>query len=206
MLLRVTNLKLKIKNYKLKMKKLQNISIFFLSLIITLFSSFSLSLISAQDGSADLDSIIPEDAASNVGLEEISIPFFKQAFDFDTKYGTFLSWLGFFASAYTIAIVIFWIIYILRATVNAVRSSGEAEKLANSYTQIKSVLIAAGLSILFPVALSLIGIVIGAGSIFQWPKAFRSCPGDNGRDPDYEYYFQAFLNVEQDDVDVYCGL
>jgi hypothetical protein len=188
------------------MKYFKSFSVLVLSCLMILVMNFSGVLISAQDGSANLDSIIPEDAANNIELEEISIPFFKQAFDFDTKYGTFLSWLGFFASLYTIGIVIFWIVYILRATVNAVRSSGEADKLANSYTQIKSVLIAAGLSILFPVALSLIGILIGAGSIFQWPKAFRSCPGDDGRDPDYQYYFQAFLNVEQDDVDVYCGL
>jgi hypothetical protein len=193
---------LKLKDYKAKMKKDSKILTFLLGAIITfLLVVFPNVVVFAQDGSADLESIVPEDTSDKVGLEEISIPFFKQSFDFTSDYDTVLSWLGFFASLYTIVIVIFWIIYILRATVRAVRSSGDSEKLSGAYTQIKSVLLAAGLSILFPVLLSLIGIFIGAGSIFQWPKAFRSC------NDQYQYYFQALLNAPDDaDIDALCGV
>jgi hypothetical protein len=120
------------------------------------------------------------------GLQPIKISFFPQIKLLDAQYASIFSWLSFLANLAILALVLFWIYKIIMAGVNAMRSGGEAEKLQESYKQIRSVFIGVALTLSIPIILTLIGVFIGVGRFWEWPLALREC-----KDPEYEYYFQA---------------
>lgn len=124
-------------------------------------------------------------------IKPITIPFFPVFDAIDAKYYTVLSWLTFAAGVVIVLIIVFWIVRILLAGVNAIRSSGDPDKLQESYAQVKANLIGVGITFLFPIILTVIGAFLGIGSIFNWPKMFSGCEGSGN----FEYYFQAYLQA-----------
>lgn len=141
----------------------------------------------------------------NIGLEEIRIPFFPQVNTINSEYATFFSWGAFIANLAILGLIVFWVYRILIASVKAMRSAGNSEELAESWKQVQSVFIGAAATMVVPILLSIIGVALNVGYVWDWPLAFRSCDS-----PDYEYYFQALEAFGEDsaqsraDVDALC--
>ncbi|MFS8130709.1 MAG: hypothetical protein ACMG57_01890 [Candidatus Dojkabacteria bacterium] len=156
---------------------------------------------------------------STFKLDTITIPFFPVFDAINPKYATVLSWVTYIADVVVILIIIFWIVRILLAGIEGIRSEGDQAKLQEAYKKLQSALIGIGITFLIPILLTLIGFLIGIGSIFNWPKMFSGCPGmpatydpvsGNRDEGTYEYYFQAYFDVKAgNDPAAYaakCGL
>jgi hypothetical protein len=127
-------------------------------------------------------------------LEPIIIPFFPVFDAIDAKYYTILSWLTFAGGLVIGFAIIIWVGRILLAGIEAVRSSGDPDKLKESYDKVKADFMGVGLTLIFPIILTIIGAFLGIGNIFDWPRMFSGC-----EDPAYEYYFQAYLQAPRTD-------
>lgn len=137
------------------------------------------------------------DIDDSIDIHEIRIPFFGQVeLGFD-EYATIWSWLTFIGGLISIFVMVFWVGLILRAAFLALKSEGSEEGMGEAMKKMQSAFIGAGISIAFPVALSLIGAIMGIGSLWQWPKALRGCP----RSEDSAFFFQQVLR-ESDDPNI----
>jgi len=139
-----------------------------------------------------------------VNLKPITIPLFV---DFSAVAGsasTVFSLISFIGVAATVAIVVFWIYKIVKLGIEGMQSGGKADKIQELIKKLQNIFVGVFMSFLFPVILSIIGIFAGVGTIFEWPRMFRSCES-----PNYNYYFQAFLdkggNDAQLQADIECG-
>ena len=121
-------------------------------------------------------------------LQPITIPLFGNI-GVGTPYDTIYSWASFIGNIATIGLVIFWVFLLIKAGVKRANAGSNAEIEAESFKQMKSALVGAGLSIAFPIVLTGIGFAVGAGAFWNWPKAFRSCPNDSK----VTFYFQEVL-------------
>lgn len=139
-----------------------------------------------------------------IDLEPITIPVFNIGTDIivNLRNGSILSWLSFFGGLLTIVLLIYWVFRILVSSINAIRSEGDKEKLENAIKSIRSNFIGAVVTLAFPIILSLIGVVLGVGTVFDWPKSFRFCPEES----EYTFYFEAFLKEgTQELAEQKCG-
>ncbi|MEP7103845.1 MAG: hypothetical protein ABI721_04010 [Candidatus Dojkabacteria bacterium] len=127
---------------------------------------------------------------NKLNIDPIIIPFFPVFGSINPQYFTVLSWITFAGSVIIILVIILWIVRILLAGLDAVRSEGDPEKLSESYKKIQASLVGVALTFLIPILLTVIGFVLGIGSIFNWPKMFSGCPNT-----EYEYYFKAYFNA-----------
>ncbi len=155
---------------------------------------------------------------SNVGLDPIVIPFFPVFGTINSKSYTVISWITFIGGVLIILVVIFWILRILLAGLEAIRSEGDQEKLQEAFKKLQSNLVGVGVTFLIPIILTVIGFVLGIGSIFNWPKMFSDCPGSHpqydssgNRVSGYDYYFQAYFSAKPGEdstqvADATCGL
>lgn len=126
-------------------------------------------------------------------ISPIYIPVFVAP---DPSFSIF-SWIFFIGALASIGAVIFWIYRIIKAAVKALRSEGKSEDLGEAWKEVQGVIISAAMTLAFPVILSLVGAILGIGTIFEWPRMFREC--DEGAASDY--YFQAFLAVPEGNTD-----
>lgn len=127
-------------------------------------------------------------------LDPIVIPIFAAPFNIlpNSEYATVLSWVGFFGSIITIGIVVFWIFLILKAAFQALKSQENPDEIGEARKRVVSTFIGAGLSILIPVIISIVGVFVGAGPLWNWPVAFRKC--EDGTD---RYYYQVVIENAQ---------
>ena len=139
-----------------------------------------------------------------VNLKPITIPLFV---DFSAVAGsssTVFSLVSFIGVIATLGIVAFWIYKIVRLGIEGMQSGGKADKIQELIKKLQNILLGVFMSFLFPVILSIIGIFAGLGTIFDWPRMFRSCES-----ADYDYYFQAFLDKRgenaREEADAECG-
>lgn len=136
-----------------------------------------------------------------INLETIRIPLFLP-FDADfAESATVFSWLSFIGILATVALVIFWIFLILRTAVKAMQSRGESDGLQDVSKRFQSIFIGVFLTFLVPVILSVIGVLIGIGTIFAWPKMFTECRNK----VNYQYYYQAYLELGESAAEGQCG-
>ena len=161
--------------------------------IITLFSIVPMTVVSAQSTDLRTSNLNVDE---KFGLEAINIPLFGNFIKFDTTNASIFSWLAFAGALVSIGFVIFWIFLLVRAGLKAVRSLGNAEELGEAYKKVQSVFLGAIITMMFPLVLSIIGAILGIGSIFSWPKMFEFCNYTSG-DAKYTYYFQAYLSVDE---------
>lgn len=136
-------------------------------------------------------------------LEPITVPFFEQI-SVGGPYATTLSWIGFIGTLATIALAIFWVYLIVRASFMQLKSAEKPEEKTESAKKIQSMLVGATIAMIFPVVITVIGIIIGVGPIWKWPEGFRECVGS----ADNEFYFQAALRnktIDQAEVDCFGG-
>lgn len=170
----------------------------------TMFSFLTLFTVYAPVYAQNQDQDITVDP--NIGLKEIRIPFFPQVNTITSEYASFLSWASFLANSAILIMIFFWIYRIIRAGILVMQKSADSEALAEAWKRSQSVFIGAGFSFLVPIVLSIIGIAINVGYVWDWPLAFRNCDGSS----DYEYYFQALNefgkdpNVTKQDIDNLC--
>lgn len=135
------------------------------------------------------DKEINVDSGLNL-LDQIRIPLFLDLSGFDPGSATILSVLTSIGILATIAIAIFWIYRILVIGIETFKSEGKPEALQGIFKKLQNILAGVFLSLLFPVILSIIGIFAGIGTVFDWPRMFRSC---NDEPDNFEYYYQAVL-------------
>jgi Trk-type K+ transport system membrane component len=133
------------------------------------------------------------DIDSNIGLEEIRVPIFASFIDFNTQNASIFSWLSFLGALATIGLVVFWIFLLIKAGVKGMQSQGNPENVAEAFKQVQSVLIGAIVTLFFPFVLSVIGVFLGIGTIFSWPKMFQFC----NETTEYQFYYQALLARDQ---------
>ena len=143
------------------------------------------------------------DFETNTGLQEIQLPlFYSTSLDF-VQNASVISWLAFAGSIFTIAILAFWVFRILVAGIAALRSEGDATKLQDSYSKIKSNFTGMFITFLIPLILSLVGSFFGIGTILQWPKSFQLCSESSI----HRFYFEAFLkNGTEESAKAACGI
>lgn len=172
--------------------KLRNLILKSTLLILILGISFGFSSISAQnrpssDGNFEVDNKV------GVGVEEIRIPIFTSVIGFNTSTASVFTWVAFVGSLATIGLVIFWVYLLIRAGIQGIQSQGSEEGLQEAYKKVRGVLVGAGISLAFPLVLSVVGVFFGIGSIFNWPRAFQLC--DKNTDT-YDWYFQALFDKD----------
>ena len=158
----------------------------------------SLSLVAPVIHAGGLDAV-----DDKIKLDPIIIPFFPVFGSIDPSSATVLTWITFIVGVLIVLVIIFWIARILFAGLEAIRSAGDAEKLQEAFKKIQSNLVGIGITFLVPIVLSVIGFVLGIGTIFNWPKMFSACD-----DAQYDYYFRAYFNAPpgQDPVDFANGV
>jgi len=62
------------------------------------------------------------------------------------------------------------------------------------------------ITFLVPIILSVVGVLLGIGTIFAWPKMFSSCNAVSfDATQNYQYYFQAYLKEGEAAADALCG-
>jgi len=127
---------------------------------------------------------------TSVGLQPIVIHFFPVFGTINSKYATVLTWITFAADILIVLVIIYWIIRILLAGLEAIKSEGDADKLQEAFKKLQSNFVGIGITFLIPIILTVIGFVLGNGSIFNWPKMFSGC-----KDSNYDYYFKAYFNA-----------
>lgn len=142
----------------------------------------------------------------NIGLQEIRIPIFSNNNAIDLEYASVISWLSFAGNAFILVTIFFWIYRILLASLYVMRNSAESEKLAEAWKRVQSVFIGASMSFLIPLVLSIIGLALNVGYVWEWPLAFRNCKNSS----EYDYYFQALnefskdQSISREDIDALC--
>jgi len=137
-------------------------------------------------------------------IKPIRIPTF---IDFSTIVGssaTVFSFLSFVGILATVGITVFWIGKAVQLGILGMQSGGKQDKIQEIMKSLRNVFTGVFMTFLFPVILSIIGIFAGVGTVFDWPRMFRSCGTDT-----YDYYFQAYLDQEGSDAtaqaDAICG-
>ncbi len=172
------------KNIKHKTSNLKLKKIFVVTLLVFILSISLNWVVLAEEEVGNIGKL-----DKNIGLEEIRIPVFNQITLPNNEYSTALSWASFIGGLFSIGLVIFWIYLLLRASFKMLQSEGNSDGVEDSYAKLKSTFIGAALAIAFPIALSIVGGILGLGPLWSWPAAFRNCPGVGaGR-----YYFQEVL-------------
>jgi hypothetical protein len=125
-------------------------------------------------------------------LEQIRIPLFPVLENVNNF--SIFSWLTFIGAALVALLLVYWVFLLIKNGVELVNSEGKPEAIAESGKKMRSVLFAVGLTLLFPFVLSILGIAIGIGSVFSWPKMLSFCNANS----DSTFYFQAFFKAEAD--------
>jgi hypothetical protein len=169
---------------------MRNSGKFLLTFIIIIFTFIIFSGGIFASGSGTVRDV-PLDIDNSIGLEQIKIPFFPQISLPNEEYATIFSWLSFGGALFSIGFIIFWIILIIRASAQMLRSQGNDDAMAESFKKLKSVFVGAGITVAFPILISIIGGFMGLGPLWNWPAALRDCPND----PRFNYYFQAVIHV-----------
>ncbi len=170
-------------------------------LIISLFTFWTILAIPVAAQTVDLNENI--DLGSGLGgLDTITIPYFPQL-SIDSRYQTTFSWISYILVWILVGIIVFWIYKILRAGIKAMGAGDNQEQLQAAFNEVKSVLKALAISFIFPIFLSVLGVLLGYGFVWDWPLAFRSCEGSG----EFEYYYQAFAQLEtKEEADAVCGI
>lgn len=146
----------------------------------------------------------------NIGLKDITIKTFQSPIDLSNF--SIFSWVSFFGILLIVLIVVYWVWVIIKIGVLAIQSEGNQEKLQEVAKRFRAIFLSMALFFLFPVALSLIGIFLGIGNIFQWPKMFSFCnvlvESDLPSSPrNVIFYYQVFLGEGEGDfqkADLIC--
>jgi hypothetical protein len=128
--------------------------------------------------------VVSAQSSPGLAIQPISIPVFIAP---DPNFSIF-SWIAFFGAIATIGIIIYWIFLILQAALIALKSDGKPEGLEEAGNRMKSIFTGAAITLFFPILLTIIGGILGIGSIFDFPRMLRECSSGQ-----YDYYFQAFL-------------
>lgn len=159
--------------------------------LVTL-SVFSTAVLGQRRVENDVD-LQPGGVDSNLGIEEIRIPFFGQPeFLKDSAYYSIFSWISFLGMIFSIGLILYWVFLIVRASFKAVKSEGNEEGLQDSFERVKSVFVGAAVAIAIPLIISVFGALLGLGPLWSWPAGLRNCPGT-----DRDYYFQEALDQRQ---------
>lgn len=158
------------------------------TILTSIFLLLPALIINAQTLNPSLDTGLND----SVGIGVITIPFFPVFDKINSKYATIFTWITFIADILIVLVIVFWIVRILLAGIEAIKSEGDQTKIQEAFAKLQSNLVGIGMTFLVPIVLTAIGFLLGIGSIFNWPKMFSGCEASSK----HEYYFQAFLNPE----------
>lgn len=121
--------------------------------------------------------------------------------------GGLLSGVGALLSYAFTALIVLWVILSIYAAYTIITSAGDPQKVEKGFTIVKNVWIGGTSLLLFFVALMLISIFAGFGSVYNWSLYLRQCGGSSGG-----YYFKEVLEdvefdesiIEDAQVKAYC--
>ncbi len=99
-------------------------------------------------------------------------------------------------------LVVVWIFIALLSGLKIVRSQGKAEDIESGTGAIGNMLKGITFGLLFFVAVSVIGMITGAGTVFEWSDNLQECSCEASVEgtPCYTYKFQAEASVEEETV------
>jgi hypothetical protein len=86
-----------------------------------------------------------------------------------------LSYAAFLLSFVFLGIGLYWVYLVIRAGIKYLNSQGDAKKIEESTTQIKSVGASIALMFLFVAFILLVGAAFGLGGFWTWPKKLSIC-------------------------------
>lgn len=177
-------------------------------LLILGILAFPIAVYAEGGGAVDFTDDLTTD--DKIGLDTITIPFFPQL-GISSEYSTTMSWFGFIGTLITLAIVAYWIVFIIRQGIKAMTAETNVDQLAESRTKVVRVMTSMALTLAFPAAISIVGAIIGAGPIWEWPLAFRECNYTTynlkGELVEYSYYYQVLADESinsRDEADAVC--
>ncbi len=102
-------------------------------------------------------------------------------------------------------ILMLWVVIIIRAAIDIVRSQGNEDMIKGSYKKFGNVFWSVTFLIGFVAVLSIVASFFGLGAFWDWPKVFSQC--DKGVDNDeVVYYYQRALETQTtgEDADNAC--
>jgi len=169
----------------IKIKKLT-----LLTLLITLLQAAFVSPVFAAGDSLDI-------SGDKIGLGVITLPTFI-SLDIARNFSIY-SWVAFAINIIFWVILMLWIVIIIRAAIDIVRSQGNEDMIKGSYKKFGSVFWSITFLIGFVAVLSIVASFFGLGAFWDWPKVFSKC--ENGK-----YYYQVALETQTtgEDADNAC--
>ena len=86
-----------------------------------------------------------------------------------------ISWLSTLGIIIIVALTVYWFFLILKIIFDAIKASEKTDDLKKVFGRLQRLFISIAIFFLFPLVLSLVGIIAGFGNVFQWPEMFSFC-------------------------------
>ncbi len=140
---------------------------------------------------------------ADIGLGSFTLPTFI-SLDIARNFSIF-SWIGLAVSIFFFVILMIWVVIIIRAAVDIVRSQGNEDMIKGSYKRFGSVFWSITFLIGFVAVLSIVASFFGLGAFWDWPKVFSQCD-KNVASGEIVYYYQRALETQTtgEDADNAC--
>jgi len=126
----------------------------------------------------------------NIGGIQLFLPNFGGVFS-----NGILATISFFLSLVFGFMVVIWVGLSIYAGIKIISSAGNPEGIESGMKTIKNIWTGIALGLLFFVALSLIGVFVGFGSVLDWSTNLAQCGGASG-----EFLFQKKQSQEIDEL------
>lgn len=91
--------------------------------------------------------------------------------------GGIYSLLGYISSLVFSILLVVWIFVIISGAIKIISSQGAEDKLKEGYTNIKNVFVGLTMGLAFFAVLSLVGMFLGFGNVYQWADKLSMCEG-----------------------------
>ncbi len=88
--------------------------------------------------------------------------------------------VGSFLSYFFVLLIVIWVGYSIYAAYKIVLSQGEEKDIETGMTLIKNVWMSISYGMIFFIALSIIGAIVGIGDVTQWNTQLAQCKGSAG--------------------------
>jgi len=175
------------------MTKMKKLTIF--TILFTLLHVFVTPVLAAGD-SVDI-------SGDKIGLGVITLPTFI-SLDIARNFSIY-SWVAFAINIIFWVILMIWVVIIIRAAVDIVRSQGNEDMIKGSYKKFGSVFWSITFLIGFVAVLSIVASFFGLGAFWDWPKVFSKCD-ENVASGEIVYYYQRVLETQTtgEDADNAC--
>jgi hypothetical protein len=137
-------------------------------------------------------------AGNDIGLGTITLPTFLSLPEIQNF--SFFSYVALLVSLIFIVLALFWIVLIIRGSINIIYSQGNEDQIGAGYKKFGNVFWSITYLFGFFVILNLVAGFFGLGAFWEWPKRLSICN-------DSTFYFAKALEVgttDQEAIDAAC--